>query len=60
MFLQEGDRQMNEQQLHYFLKIAEKQNLTLAAQELIVSPPALTATRPLYCTKKHTALSNSL
>lgn len=35
---------MNEQQLHYFLKIAEKQNLTLAAQELIISPPALTAT----------------
>lgn len=35
---------MNEQQLHYFIKIAEKQNLTLAAQELIVSPPALTAT----------------
>lgn len=35
---------MNEQQLRYFLKIAEKQNLTLAAQELIISPPALTAT----------------
>lgn len=35
---------MNEQQLHYFIKIAEKQNLTLAAQELIISPPALTAT----------------
>lgn len=35
---------MNEQQLQYFIKIAEKQNLTLAAQELIVSPPALTAT----------------
>lgn len=35
---------MNEQQLRYFLKIVEKQNLTLAAQELIVSPPALTAT----------------
>lgn len=35
---------MNEQQLHYFIKIAEKQNLTIAAQELIISPPALTAT----------------
>lgn len=35
---------MNEQQLRYFIKVAEKQNLTLAAQELIVSPPALTAT----------------
>lgn len=35
---------MNEQQLRYFLKVAEKQNLTLAAQELIISPPALTAT----------------
>ena len=35
---------MNEQQLHYFIKVAEKQNLTLAAQELIISPPALTAT----------------
>lgn len=35
---------MNEQQLHYFIKIAEKQNLTLAAQELVISPPALTAT----------------
>lgn len=35
---------MNEQQLHYFLKIAERQNLTLAAQELVISPPALTAT----------------
>ena len=35
---------MNEQQLHYFIKIAENQNLTLAAQELIISPPALTAT----------------
>lgn len=35
---------MNEQQLQYFIKIAEKQNLTLAAQELIISPPALTAT----------------
>ena len=35
---------MNEQQLQYFVKIAEKQNLTLAAQELIISPPALTAT----------------
>jgi len=35
---------MNEQQLHYFLKIADKQNLTLAAQELVISPPALTAT----------------
>lgn len=35
---------MNEQQLRYFLKIAEKQNLTLAAQDLIISPPALTAT----------------
>lgn len=35
---------MNEQQLHYFIKIAQKQNLTLAAQELIISPPALTAT----------------
>lgn len=35
---------MNEQQLHYFIKIAEKQNLTLAAQELIISPPALTTT----------------
>lgn len=35
---------MNEQQLHYFIKIAEKQNLTLAAKELIISPPALTAT----------------
>lgn len=35
---------MNEQQLHYFIKVAEKQNLTLAAQALIISPPALTAT----------------
>lgn len=35
---------MNEQQLRYFIKVAEKQNLTLAAQELIISPPALTAT----------------
>jgi DNA-binding transcriptional LysR family regulator len=35
---------MTEQQLSYFLKIAEKQNITQAAQELIVSPPALTAT----------------
>lgn len=35
---------MNEQQLRYFMKVAEKQNLTLAAQELILSPPALTAT----------------
>lgn len=35
---------MNEQQLHYFIKIAEKQNLTLVAQDLIISPPALTAT----------------
>lgn len=35
---------MNEQQLQYFLKVAEKQNLTQAAQELIISPPALTAT----------------
>lgn len=35
---------MNEQQLHYFIKIAEKQNLTLVAQELFISPPALTAT----------------
>ena len=35
---------MNEQQLQYFIKIAEKQNLTLAARELIISPPALTAT----------------
>lgn len=35
---------MNEQQLRYFMKIAEKQNLTAAAQELFVSPPALTAT----------------
>lgn len=35
---------MTDQQLRYFLKVAKKQNLTLAAQELIVSPPALTAT----------------
>jgi len=35
---------MNEQQLRYFVKIAEKQNLSLAAQDLIISPPALTAT----------------
>ena len=35
---------MSEQQLHYFLKISDKQNLTLAAQELVISPPALTAT----------------
>ena len=35
---------MNEQQLQYFLKVAEKQNLTQAAEELIISPPALTAT----------------
>ncbi len=35
---------MNEQQLRYFLKIAEKQNLTLASLELIISPPALTGT----------------
>lgn len=35
---------MNEQQLQYFIKIAEKENLTLAAQEIIISPPALTAT----------------
>ncbi len=35
---------MNEQQLRYFLKIAEKQNLTVSAQELFISPPALTAT----------------
>lgn len=35
---------MNEQQLQHFIKIAEKQNLTLAAQELVISPPALTAT----------------
>ena len=35
---------MNEQQLQYFIKIADKQNLTHAAQELFVSPPALTAT----------------
>lgn len=35
---------MNEQQLRHFIKITEKQNLTLAAQELFISPPALTAT----------------
>jgi len=35
---------MTDQQLRYFLKVAEKQSLTLAAQELIISPPALTAT----------------
>ena len=35
---------MNEQQLHYFIKVAQKQNITTAAQELIISPPALTAT----------------
>lgn len=35
---------MTDQQLRYFLKVAEKQNLTLAAQELVISPPALTAT----------------
>lgn len=35
---------MNEQQLHYFIKVAQKQNITTAAQELIISPPALTST----------------
>lgn len=35
---------MTDHQLRYFLKVAEKQNLTLAAQELIISPPALTST----------------
>lgn len=35
---------MTDQQLRYFLKVAEKQSLTLAARELIISPPALTAT----------------
>lgn len=35
---------MNEQQLIYFKKLAENQNLSQTAQELIISPPALSAT----------------
>ena len=35
---------MNEQQLLYFQKLAESQNLSRTAQELVVSPPALSAT----------------
>ena len=35
---------MNEQQLVYFRKLAESQNLSKTAAELIISPPALSAT----------------
>ena len=35
---------MTEQQLIYFKKLAESQNLSHTAQELIISPPALSAT----------------
>ena len=34
---------MNEQQMRYFQKLAERQNLSRTAQELVISPPALSA-----------------